>query len=518
MKTSSDYPDSSLTGLSDKKRPVTFLVILSAALACVLIMVFSASFIWSSRDSQLRDAEVANTNVASMIAVQVELVLKTATIALIDTAERVEEDGAEGDDLARLEVHLVEMVKSSPELHGIFYYGRDGAWLATALGHPATGNNSDREYFRYHMANPGRELHVGPPIKSRSTGAWVIPISRRINQADGSFDGVVLVTLRVDFFEGIYDELDVGTTGTVLLALNPGTLVYRRPFDERLIGTDISHGPVLSALSRGPAGTEMLVSAIDHIERLYSYRRVAGFPFIVAVGRAKDDLLSQWRRSSLLIGGTVLLICLAFALLAKKLIGQIVIRDKLDQTLRNYSDKLEQHNLGLQVLAHTDKLTNLANRRVFDEALEREFKRAQRREDSLSLILLDVDFFKKYNDRYGHVAGDAVLQSVGRVMSEQVIRAGDLPARYGGEEFVVILPSTDRAGAIAVAERIRVGILALQIAHEDAPVKLVSASFGVATVIPGKSPELSIADVITQADQQLYQAKGSGRNKVCPAD
>lgn len=96
----------------------------------------------------------------------------------------------------------------------------------------------------------------------RSTGVWIIPISRRINEADGSFGGVALVTVRVNFFERIYNELDVGATGTVLLALNNGTLIYRRPFEDKIIGTDISRGPVMQTISRRGDGSAILTSRL----------------------------------------------------------------------------------------------------------------------------------------------------------------------------------------------------------------------------------------------------------------
>jgi diguanylate cyclase (GGDEF)-like protein len=343
---------------------------------------------------------------------------------------------------------------------------------------------------------------------------WVIPVSRRINARDGGFAGVALVTLKVNFFERIYDELDIGRTGTVLLALADGTAVYRRPFDDKLIGTNISQGPVLQEVFRRGSGSSILVSRIDRVERLYSYRRVRGVPFIVAVGRTKDELLSSWKRASILIGAAALLVCAMAALLANRLFRQIVIRDQLDQQLRARSDDLAQHNLGLQVLAHTDKLTGIANRLMFDTVLERELKRAQRGDVCLSLILLDVDHFKKFNDRYGHPAGDSCLRGVGRVLAQQIIRAGDLAARYGGEEFAVILPNTDRTGAIAVAERIRLEILALATPHGDAPAGVVSASLGVATVAAGQETQLRPADLIARADARLYEAKRGGRNMV----
>jgi diguanylate cyclase (GGDEF)-like protein len=507
-------PDHRIDRLSEKKRPVARLVFLMTALACLLVLGFAAWFAAASRQAQLREAQVANTNIARMIAVQVESTLKTADVALVNLTERVEHDGIEGRALDRLQAHLGEVSRTSAELHGLFVYGSDGTWLATSLGRPAAGSNSDREYFQYHRAHPGRGLHVGPPIRSRSTGVWVIPVSRRINARDGSFAGVALVTLKVDFFERIYDELDIGKTGTVLLALSDGTVVYRRPFDDKLIGTSLAASPALRTLFRQPSGSAILVSTVDQIERLYSYRGVRGFPFVVAVGRTKNELLSNWERASALIGAAALLVCAMIALLANRLFRQIVIRDQLDQKLRERSDDLEQHNAGLHVLAHTDKLTGIANRLMFDTVLERELKRAQRGDACLSLILLDVDYFKKFNDRYGHLAGDRCLRGVGRVLTEQVIRAGDVAARYGGEEFAVILPNTDRSGAVAVAERLRLGILALDIAHGDAPAGVVSASFGVATVAAGQETQLRPADLVARADACLYEAKGGGRNTV----
>lgn len=508
------HPEHHLDRLSEKKRPVARLVFLITALACLLVLGSAAWFIAAARQTQLREAEVANTNVARMIAVQVESTLKTADVALVNVAERVEHDGIEGAALDRLQAHLAAVAATSPELHGLFVYGADGTWLATSLGRPAAGSNSDREYFQYHRAYPGRGLHIGPPIRSRSTGVWVIPVSRRIDARDGSFAGVALVTLKVNFFERIYDELNIGKTDTVLLAQSDGTVVYRRPLDDKLIGTNISTGPVLREVFRRGSGSSVLVSGIDRIERLYSYRRVSGVPFIVAVGRTKNELLGDWRRASALIGAAALLVCAMAALLAHRLFRQIVIRDQLDQQLRARSDNLEQHNVGLQLLAHTDKLTGLANRLMFDTVLERELKRAQRGDVCLSLILLDVDHFKKFNDRYGHPAGDSCLRDVGRVLARQIVRAGDLAARYGGEEFAVILPNTDRTGAVAVAERIRQEILALAVPHGDAPAGVVSASLGVATVAAGQETQLRPADLIARADACLYEAKRGGRNMV----
>ena len=127
---------------------------------------------------------------------------------------------------------------------------------------PQIGNNSDRDYFIYHHNNKQTGTLISAPIRSRSTGHWIIPVSRRLEHGDGSFAGVALATLRLDSFERVYASLDLGTSGTVFFALENGTLIYRRPFQEKLIGTDLSHGAVFASYRRtGRAGTEMLVAA-----------------------------------------------------------------------------------------------------------------------------------------------------------------------------------------------------------------------------------------------------------------
>jgi diguanylate cyclase (GGDEF)-like protein len=202
-----------------------------------------------------------------------------------------------------------------------------------------------------------------------------------------------------------------------------------------------------------------------------------------------------------------------FVTFAGKLIRQIKIRDKLDNKLQDYSEQLRQNYLGLQIIAHTDKLTNLANRHHFDDLLTQEFKRAQRAHTPLSLLLMDLDFFKQFNDHYGHPAGDACLRSVAQVLSTLIVRAGDLAARFGGEEFVILLPNTDHKGAMAVAERIRKAIEELGLPHGRSPLGVVTASLGVATMVESGS-FMAAVDLVEQADKHLYAAKRDGRNRV----
>ena len=155
----------------------------------------------------------------------------------------------------------------------------------------------------------------------------------------------------------------------------------------------------------------------------------------------------------------------------------------------------------------------MANRRWFDESLEREWQRALRDATPLSLILADIDHFKRYNDRYGHVAGDECLKQVAAAMQSCVHRGGDLVARYGGEEFAVILPTTDARHAGEIAERVRNAVIALGIKHADSSAgNVVSVSIGVASVIPDQPGDG--VPLVQAADRALYLAKNAGRNRV----
>lgn len=167
----------------------------------------------------------------------------------------------------------------------------------------------------------------------------------------------------------------------------------------------------------------------------------------------------------------------------------------------------------LSQLAHTDGLTQVANRYAFDRSLDLEWQRARREHQPLSLILCDVDFFKRYNDTYGHQAGDWCLQHVAAAIRQSARRPADLTARYGGEEFAVILPNTDAAGAVSVAENICTQVRALKLIHASSEASShVTLSVGVSSVVP--QFELSAKTLVETADRALYQAKHEGRDRV----
>jgi diguanylate cyclase (GGDEF)-like protein/PAS domain S-box-containing protein len=190
--------------------------------------------------------------------------------------------------------------------------------------------------------------------------------------------------------------------------------------------------------------------------------------------------------------------------------------NKIDGVVAISRDMTEQKDLQdkLAALATSDGLTGLANRRHFDERLSEEWARAKRDGSHLSLLLIDVDHFKKFNDHYGHQAGDACLRALARILSAQVRRPADLAARYGGEEFVLLLPNTDADGCMLVGERVREALRELGMAHAlNPPAKLVTASLGGAANVPAQGMTDHIA-LLAAADRALYAAKNGGRDRL----
>jgi two-component system chemotaxis family response regulator WspR len=188
-------------------------------------------------------------------------------------------------------------------------------------------------------------------------------------------------------------------------------------------------------------------------------------------------------------------------------------RDEAYRALRQSQQQLLEANLELRRLTHSDGLTGLSNRRYLDEYLSAEWRRGARDQSELSMLMIDVDNFKLYNDTYGHVAGDKVLKQIASTVEGCLGRSGDLAARFGGEEFAVVLPGTSIAGVRLLAEKIRREVEALRLPHPNSSAgRYVTISIGGAATVPAH--EFAMTSLIETADLALYRAKRDGKNRV----
>ncbi len=362
---------------------------------------------------------------------------------------------------------------------------------------------SDRDYFKVHQQSADTGLYLSKPFTPRINGVETsISLSQRLNRPDGAFNGIVIGTLRLNYFRRLFDGVSLGEHAAITLVRSDGTLLMRRPYDERLIGISLSGSPAFELRKNSPAGNLITNGAIDGAERLFSYRRIGDYPLIVSVGLATEDIYAEWRARARWIGGIVLL-------LDAVLIGMSI------QFAKQLRRRMEAEQK-LAWLANTDGLTGLGTRRALDSALEAEWQRANRQHQPLAVLMIDVDEFKHYNDRYGHAAGDTVLRTVARCVNDSIRRPGDFAGRYGGEEFCVLLPNTDLPGAQRVAEAIRGTVLAAGEPNAGSKHGRLTVSIGVA-VHGGRSEAGDTpARLLHRADLQLYEAKSGGRNIVMP--
>ncbi|PUA43139.1 sensor domain-containing diguanylate cyclase [Pseudomonas protegens] len=498
------------------KRDTRLVVLLLLVVGCSLASL-TVWKVWASREQVLRDVNVHSLNLTQALATYSEGIVRQSSALLLGLVERLETEGSGPTQIQRLSKLIRRQESLMPQLSGVTIYDNQGRWLMSSNRPiPAGANSSDRAYFIHHRDDPSRETFIGPPIQSRTNQEWVITLSRRFNDPRGEFAGVVAVTLGIENFLRLFGKIDVGQEGAIGLSNTDGTLLVRYPFREQDMGRNFSKSPIYAKyLVDRSVGTASFTSSLDGVERLYAFRKSDRLPLITTVALGKREALAAWRMEALLSTVVVAGLLGLTALIGCFLILDIRRRTEVEGQLRGAQQQLLSSNRQLELLAMKDPLTGLANRRCFDESLATEARRAQRANASLALMMIDIDHFKLFNDSLGHVAGDACLQAVGRVLEECVRRPSDLVARYGGEEMGVIMPDTDSDGARIVAQLILSRLEQENIAHTSSPLGRVSVSIGIAAATGAELNHLQ--GLIEAADQALYIAKASGRNRFAEA-
>ena len=478
------------------------LVILGSSLTVIAILGIVTFLLIREHANAQEAATRGATTVAQLIDADV-----LRTVELYDLTLQGLIAAAQRDDLKQASAQIRHLVlfdrSTTARFKGdILLLDKHGEVLAdSSLIAPKPGNFADRDYFLVHAFNRDSGMFISRPFKPRCDCAysdeWQISFSRRISSATGEFLGVAVASMRLAYFDQLFNSLDIGTDSTLAIINDDGVLLAQKPFLEgNSIGKSFAGRPNVVRMLREGSGSFDGVSSVDERPRLYTFSRVGNLPLTVIVALSSDEVFATWNRTAVVISGATGVLCIALLWLTWLLCRELRLRYNAEQELAQ--------------LAATDALTGVANRRTLDQTLRHEWFRAQRSGKPLSVLMIDADHFKAFNDRHGHQAGDQALRALAGVIKANVHRPTDLVARYGGEEFSVILAETDSEGARQIAEQIREQVQQLPLmAGNEQP---MSVSIGISTWTTAS--DISLEQLLFAADKALYQAKEGGRNRV----
>jgi diguanylate cyclase (GGDEF)-like protein len=356
---------------------------------------------------------------------------------------------------------------------------------------------SDRDYFQVHKDSNAVGLFISRPYVSRFSNRTLVGFSRRLSHPDGSFAGIVTGALEQGYFKEVFKDISLGRNGSVTLIRTDGIVLMRWPFQESFIGSSAKRADLFIHYPKARSGHYESQAVSDGIKRLFVYSQVDDLPLLIVVGQSLDDVYATWWWQALGVGALMVALCAVAVVLAAFLNRELTRRHVAERKLI--------------ILATTDGLTGLANRRHFNRVLVYEWRRAMRSRAPVALLMIDADKFKLYNDTYGHPEGDKLLRAIAASIAANVKRPADLGARYGGDEFAVLLPDTSLEDAAALADQIREHLHSSRSADEIRR-GCAQLSIGVACFVPGTA--IKHRDLVTAADQALYAAKHLGRNRT----
>ncbi len=480
-------------------------ILLVAAAACLALTASEALNIWEQRQRTENIGRTYLENVALTLTQTVEGVFTTAEAAALLTAGLVARRGIENSDDRELSQILASLSHGSRSIRNIRVLDRRGKVLASsAMELPGSVDFSNREYFHYHAQSGDRAPRIGLPVVGMHVPSWLIPVSVGLFDPAGSFAGVVVVSIDMQFFLRQFERIEIGSDGAIALQNLNGILLVRHPFIASALAQDFSQSELFRVhLPQTASGTIELRSAIDGRRRYLSYRKSDNTPLVVSVAISVDEILAPWVRDSWKSGTVVALVTLT--LIGFAAAAFLVLR-RLDREA-DAARAVEKRRI--TDLANLDALTGIANRRAGLDLLRMQIAKAEANGRRVAILLIDLDKFKAINDTHGHRAGDAVLIEIAARL-RQSTREKDAPARLGGDEFLVGLGDLeDAAMGGKLAERM-IALLLTPVVFEGKELA-AGCSIGI-SVYPDDARDLPL--LIQYADEAMYVAKSRGRGTI----
>jgi diguanylate cyclase (GGDEF)-like protein len=524
---------------------------LSIRARLIVLALFAISPLMLERVHGLEQARVERTEQARGEVMELAQRGAAAQRDIIASTRTLLEVVARGYAMAPLDPRhcdrdLIDFKRSTPWIRTLSVAGPSGQIECSSDPLAVGLNVSDRPHFQH--AVQLREFALSDYLINTLHGTPGIFAAFPAIRDDGSLIGAVFASINLQWIGELAAHASKQSGASVLLIDDSGTLVAASDQEADLVGKNFAGRAFVRDMLAGDNGT-VTAQDLRGIERIFAYVRVPWTKARLAVGLDENAVHSGIDRE---IGLAYLQLALfgIFVLLVAWFGGeQLIVRPirslvrmaarfgrgdlharasqdswlaefeplalALDDMARKLAAREEElciANQHLDELASLDGLTGLANRRGFDRQLEREWQNANERREPIALMMIDIDYFKLYNDRYGHVAGDTCLRSVGETLSLVTLETAVLVARYGGEEFALLLPGLDLKRTTALAEEARKSIEDLLITHAESPCGYVTVSIGVESLVPEEGQPA--AHLVEAADSALYVAKRRGRNRV----
>ncbi len=524
--------------------------ILSIRARLIVLALFAISPLMLERVHGLEQARVERTEQARVEVMELAQRGAAAQHDIIESTRTLLEVVAHGYAMAppdprHCDTDLIDFKRSIPWIRTLSVAGPNGQIECSSDPLGVGLNVSDRPHFQ--QAAQSRKFALSDYLVSTVRGVPSIFAAFPAIRND-SLVGVVFASIDLQWIGDLAANAAKRSGASVLLIDNGGTVVAASGDEADLIGKNFAGQAFVHDMLAADSGTATAPD-LHGVERIFAYVRVPWTKARLAIGLDENAVHSGIDRE---IGLAYLQLALfgLFVLLVAWFGGeQLIVRPirslvrmaarfgrgdlharasqdswlaefeplalALDDMARKLAAREEElciANQHLEELASLDGLTGLANRRGFDRQLEREWQSANERREPIALMMIDIDYFKLYNDRYGHVAGDTCLRSVGETLSLVTLETAVLVARYGGEEFALLLPGLDLKRTTALAEEARKSIEDLLITHAESPYGHVTVSVGVESMVPEKGQPA--AHLVEAADSALYDAKHRGRNRV----
>ena len=442
--------------------------------------------------------------------------------------------------------YLSDLTADMPWINGMSIVGADGRIKCSSVPNAVGIDLSDRPHIRTAMES--REFAVGNYVVGRLNGKPTFAAAYPTQAIDASVPAAVVTSINLQWVSALIVSLKRRTGSSVLLIDSAGTVLAGDPGTASWTGKRVDDTAFFKLLGQGDEGT-VRGEGLDGVRRIFGFVRVPSSDARLVVGLNEAEVLQRTDRELLFaylqlaffgllvfviawFGGERLIVDPIRSLArtaerfgrgdlrprapreawAKEFAPLTAALNNMAQRLAEREQQLRAANNHLQELATSDALSGLANRRSFDARLATDWQRAGKLRRPVALLMIDVDYFKLFNDRYGHVEGDVCLRRISKLLRETATGEDDLPARYGGEEFALLMPGADVDAALKAGERLRRAVEGLCLTHASSPDGQVTISVGVAALVPGVAQDAG--HLVEAADIALYAAKRRGRNTV----